>query len=253
MNLSGYKKIEYAVNKRSSKDRWILLMIGIFSVFSIWSHLVYNRVTAINTQMSIQLKESQSNLNNTKAQLNVLLEEMKKDPVKNLEAQKDHLSDEVISLDKELKSFMDSLVDPKEMLTLLRTMLEGQTGLSLLKMENEIPTLIKVIEPVAKDSVKSPGTSTVIKNKVKVSPLPGAPKSMEDQLKPKLNVTLYKHSLEMTFSGTFFKVVDYLKQLEGINKKIIWDSLTYTVKDYPVSEVKLTVMTISTNEGWLGV
>lgn len=252
MNLSGYKKVEYTINQRPARERWLILLAGGFVVFWLWSNLIYNHVVSAQEGASRQIGVAQKNLTDTEKQLTSLLAEIKKDPIKNLQDQKDQLSGQVNSMNAELKALMDNLVNPKEMLILLKTILENQSGLTLVAMENKSPELIKIKEPPAPENTEVKGALPTLKGK---KPVAGPPKAdatkVEAVSAPR--VLLYRHGLEITFSGPFFKVVDYLKSLESVKKKIIWDSIDYSVTAYPVAEVKLNVMTISTNEGWLGV
>lgn len=64
---------------------------------------------------------------------------------------------------------------------------------------------------------------------------------------------IYKHGLSITFTGNYIDTVNYLKALEALPWAIVWDSIDYRVKDYPMAEITIHVITLSFEEGWLGV
>jgi MSHA biogenesis protein MshJ len=64
---------------------------------------------------------------------------------------------------------------------------------------------------------------------------------------------IYKHGLSITFTGNYINTINYLKALEALPWAIVWDSIDYQVKDYPMAEITIHVITLSFEEGWLGV
>lgn len=64
---------------------------------------------------------------------------------------------------------------------------------------------------------------------------------------------IYKHGLVITFSGNYADTLTYLKALEALPWAIVWDSLDYQVKNYPMAEITIRAVTLSFEKGWLGV
>jgi MSHA biogenesis protein MshJ len=63
----------------------------------------------------------------------------------------------------------------------------------------------------------------------------------------------YKHGLEITFTGNYSDTINYLKALEELPWAIVWENIDYQVKDYPKAEITIRLVTLSFDEGWLGV
>lgn len=84
---------------------------------------------------------------------------------------------------------------------------------------------------------------------IKLQTLP--PKSLETQ--KQAHHPIYKHGLEMTFVGSYADTVAYLEALEAVPWAIVWESLDYQVKNYPLAEITIRVVTLSFEKGWLGV
>lgn len=64
---------------------------------------------------------------------------------------------------------------------------------------------------------------------------------------------VYKHSVVIALSGSYFDVLDYLRVLESLNWRFYWEQLDYQQEQYPNGVFELRVFTLSTDEGLLGV
>ena len=64
---------------------------------------------------------------------------------------------------------------------------------------------------------------------------------------------IFRHDLELTLSGSFFQVRDYLAAVEELPSKLLWDQLEYVVEEYPKGSLTLQVHTLSSQEALLRV
>ena len=64
---------------------------------------------------------------------------------------------------------------------------------------------------------------------------------------------IFRHDLELSLSGSFFQVRDYLAAVEALPSKLLWDHLEYIVEDYPKGSLTLQVHTVSSQEELLRV
>jgi len=55
----------------------------------------------------------------------------------------------------------------------------------------------------------------------------------------------YKHTLEMKLSGSYNAIYQYLLNLEALQEKFYWSSLSYQVSDYPLADVTIQIYTLS--------
>ncbi len=65
--------------------------------------------------------------------------------------------------------------------------------------------------------------------------------------------TLYRHGLVIEMEGGYFSALRYLRALEGLPWQLSWSSLDYSVKNYPVAYITLTIYTLGLTEGAVGV
>jgi MSHA biogenesis protein MshJ len=62
---------------------------------------------------------------------------------------------------------------------------------------------------------------------------------------------LYRHGIELTLSGTYIELYDYLHALERLPTQLYWRQLEFSVAEHPVVVLKLTVYTVSFDQAWL--
>ncbi|PCJ18503.1 MAG: hypothetical protein COB04_07280 [Gammaproteobacteria bacterium] len=80
-----------------------------------------------------------------------------------------------------------------------------------------------------------------------------APKAIEGQAIENLNLPkLYMHRIELQLVGTFFQAKKYVRDLEGLEKKIYLESMQFFVTSYPEGKLDLTMDIISTSEAMFG-
>lgn len=71
---------------------------------------------------------------------------------------------------------------------------------------------------------------------------------------PLLNVrALFRHGVEVTVRGSYFDLLQYVRQLEGLPTKLLWGKLDLSLGEYPKVTMKLTLYTLSLDHAWLVV
>ena len=81
------------------------------------------------------------------------------------------------------------------------------------------------------------------------------------EVKPAITLTedqqeetgLYRHVLEVKFSGKFTDILKYIQTLEGLDWKLIWDEIEIVSQEYPQIMVRVVISTLSTRKEWVGV
>ncbi len=64
---------------------------------------------------------------------------------------------------------------------------------------------------------------------------------------------IYRHVLEVKFSGKFLDILKYMQSLENLDWKLIWDEIEIVTDEYPRITVKVVISTLSTRKEWVGV
>jgi len=64
---------------------------------------------------------------------------------------------------------------------------------------------------------------------------------------------IYRHVLEVKFSGKFQDILKYVQTLENLDWKLIWDEIEIITDEYPLITVQVVISTLSTRKEWVGV
>lgn len=150
-------------------------------------------------------------------QLNVDLDAAKKAELAAVNAQRNQL-------DEQLLTVGTALVRPQDMNGLLEGLLARHAGLRLVSL--------KTLAPQSVLSQKAPASEAGSK------PVERA-------------FDLYRHGVEIRLEGNYGQLQAYLAQLEKLQKRLLWGQLSYRVVDYPRAEMTLTVYTLSPDKTWL--
>ena len=64
---------------------------------------------------------------------------------------------------------------------------------------------------------------------------------------------IYRHDMELRLEGGFAQAQNYLRSIEQLPSRVIWDELTFEVEKYPKGQLRLAVHTLSTREEFIRV
>jgi MSHA biogenesis protein MshJ len=211
------------LDQRSLRERVLLLaavlVVGFLAVDALYFQPQGNRRRLLREEIAtldatLAELDSQAEAIQTRAQ---------QDPDRELRARQQQLQTELAGLDERLQALTVDLISPRDMAEVLRDVLLRQQGLRLVRLENLPPLEL----------------------------LPAAEKGAEAKGEARTN--LYRHPVRIVVSGTYLQTLDYLRELEKLQRKLFWEDLEIVVGEYPQAEITLTVYTLSYQRGWIGV
>ena len=124
----------------------------------------------------------------------------------------------------------------------------------LAELNAELETRTRLLVPpermnqVLKDVVRGQGGIRVVGFKT-LSPQPVALSGAAEGAPP----GFYRHGFEITVSGHYSDLVDYLERLEALPWRLNWVEATLDATNRPILNLTLTVHTLSLEEAWLRV
>ncbi|MEW6515031.1 MAG: type II secretion system protein GspM [Pseudomonadota bacterium] len=136
----------------------------------------------------------------------------------------------VAATEHEIGAFGNTLVPPQRIPALLQTLLTRHRGLMLVSMSTLPPRpLIELpaIDPTGMQPAHEP------------APLPGG--------------NLYKHGIEIKLAGGYQDLLAYVAELDASPQKLLRGGMSLVVRQHPVSELTLTIYTLSLDSTWLVV
>ncbi len=130
------------------------------------------------------------------------------------------LSQTVAATDALLGLEQDNATTP-QLGALLKSMLADNPGLTLVSLKTLPVTTINI-------ATATPAAAAA----------PGA-----GAAQPPLSI--YKYGVEVNIKGDYFPLIHYLEKLQRHSKRLIWYEVKLDVKNYPTSDLKMTIYTLS--------
>ena len=219
MTVPVLEKISRWYDQRLKRERIVLLICGVVVVAFLFNLFVFQPFSLQCAAAKKQLALLQTELETLKIQEAAILGRKDIDVDRDNKLRLAALEEEAARLRQQLKDNIVNLVSPQEMPALLKELLTQQKQLRLISLENLPPELVDFGEKDAQE-VAAP--------------------------------TLYRHCLQMEFSGDYLTMLKYLRQLEELPRAMVWEKVEIESDDYPNATVRLQVYTLSLVEGWIG-
>lgn len=203
------------------------LIVILFGGYSLWiepAQLQAARLTKTLAQQQTELAELNAQLAALAAQMG--------DPDAPNRAALEQIGKQLAETDREIHGFDRVLITPAQAPALLQTLLAKHRGLSLVSL-NTLPPQPLIAPPAKKDA--KPG---------------------EESGKPATAVpggNIYKHGIEIKIAGGYQDLLTYVRELESGPQKLLWGGMSLNVQKHPISELTLTVYSLSLESAWLVV
>ncbi|MDH3763550.1 MAG: hypothetical protein OEU50_21450 [Gammaproteobacteria bacterium] len=136
------------------------------------------------------------------------------------ELQLARLIDELSAVEEQLRVTTIELVDPEKMFQLMNELVYRDSKLTLLSLKRrEVRAAIPSTEPERTDE----------------------------------EAGIYRHVLELQFSGKYLDILRYMQSMEALDWKLLWDEIEISAEEAPKVVVKLVMSTLSTRKEWVGI
>lgn len=204
---------------RPLRERVLLLFCLLVVLFFVWDSLVMNPISLRKKNLRSQVGQLQAELTELAGREQLVLVRKDYDPDRENRLQLERLQAELAKNQRQLEESVVNLISPQEMSVLLKDLLVRQKQLRLLSLENLPAEALQVGEQVA-----------------------------EQQFAP----ALYRHRLRLEFSGDYLATLAYLKKIEDLPRRMVWEEVEIETQEYPQAKVRLQVYTLSLTKGWIG-
>jgi len=207
-------------NQRELREQ-VFVMLSVLSIlFMFWKLCILSPLIARQSGMDGEVTFAEKQLNQIKQELDGIKNQAS--PVDDINHQIERIEKEIRKIDANIGSYTHNLISPEEMAKALKDMLNETPGLRLISIQSEASQRL-INSPTAAETAVTG------------------------------DIQLYRHGMVLQFEGDYFSTYNYLLRLENLQWQLLWDSLTYTVKDHPTATVEITVHTLSDSEAWIGV
>ena len=215
----------------TSREQGLVLLTGLVAIFFIISYFFIDDKSAKIISFDKQSRTMTSGNKTLNFSIKEYQAALKQDPDSDTVKQVAQLEAKLAKIDSQLVHLTTELISPSEMRKALVKLLNLEPGVSLLSFE-----LIGA-KPLLDLSVQG-------KDETNDRPSPNA---------EQLGLNLYKHGIKIKLSGQYFQLRNYLQQLEKLSWKFFWQGFEFEVKEYPRSEVDITIYSLGLNKEFIGV
>lgn len=233
----------------SPRERWMLMLATLASLYfvmnTIWlaplmkQHQKWHSDNVANQLISQQLQQ-QLKVANAQNAFDVDAENKKI-----LEG----IQNDIVSMKALVLDAQANMMTPEKIPMLLRDLLKQHGDIKLIALKSLPATRLSTkveahdLQPVAQANTADPVSAN----------LADIPTSNTQKNKPENKIVVYEHSVEMTLEGRYFDLLSYVKAVEHLHKNLLWDKAELSVKEYPISQLKLTVGTLGLDDIWLEI
>lgn len=234
MKKLNWQAIMKWLKARHARERAILLVAGLGILGMMWLTFVHDVLTAAQTEESRKITIAQSRVVEEQNRQNDIRGTYTTDPNRFAQARQTELRDAANEANARLNELYGELITPQQMRQVLVTLLQRETKLKMVRLENA-PS-----EPLISDIATAEAGEEA-----------GADAAPPAAAIPAVQV--FKHGLHLVFEGSFIDTVYYLRSLEGLDSNFFWENLEFELMEYPKAQISLDIYTLSTERGWIGV
>lgn len=224
------------------RERYLLAGGILALLYAILHMLLLAPVVKHNQMLRTALASNQSQLQTIRQQMAVYTQQPVIDPDAPNKQRLTALLSRLQLQKTELKAVQAALINPDDIPDLLRSLLKKNSKLKLISLKT-LPA-----QGLLDHALATSNTSD--QNGVIAAELPDSKASQDEPV--------YKHDVEITLEGRYLDLLDYVAALEKMPWHVLWSQAVLQVDEQattprPLSQLKLTVYTLSLEHTWLSI
>jgi MSHA biogenesis protein MshJ len=206
----------------------LLLLVAVVAVFlTLWDAVLMRSSKIREEQAKSDTALLEKQVKALELQAEATLKKLSADPNLERRKRKAELERQLADLDSGFNERTADLIPPSEMVRVLKELLGRDSGLQLVRLES-----------VPASALLAADEESGSEGKVDLGSGP---------------VRLFRHGLVLEMSGDYLSVLRYVQAIEQLPWKFFWESMTYQVQQWPVGRITLKLLSLSSEEGWIGV
>lgn len=205
-------------NAQSARERCLIgLTLLVALGFLWWSYHAAPTMASVD-QRQAENERIASEVDSTRAVVADIRRRIAAGVHQEKESQLVSLQRELDAVEERLRVETIELIDPEKMFLLMNQLVYPESRLSLLSLKRrEVKPAFELAEDEDQDS------------------------------------GIYRHMLEITLSGKYLDILEYVRSLEALDWKLMWDEIELESEEYPAVTVKVVISTLSTRREWVGI
>ena len=210
------KRLGNTIDALNLRERGMLLLNLVLLIWAIWQTLLMGPLTQHQQALGQRVENARNQINALNQAIPTLATQQARDPLAVQRQQLEQLRTQRAQMADELTRATSSLIEPRQMGTVLEAILARQQGLVLHSLSSLDPKPL----PLEENTGLAP---------------------------------IYRHGLRIEVDGGYLDLLKFVQALERMPWAFIWEDMEIEVQEHPRSRLRLTLYTLSLGEGWLGV
>jgi MSHA biogenesis protein MshJ len=249
--MTALRRLQARIDELTLRERGIMLL-GILAVsYFLWDTLLMQPLYVKHKSFSAQLEVKRAEVMVLNQKMRSMLAIQEQDPDAENRKQLEALRRQLAEVEASIQVSTVQLVSPEKMPEVLRTVINKTEGLTLISLRGTGAA------PILAQSDKT-GTAPGRALEQAEDAATGAPETAADDGSSKVAASAtissaYKHGMTVMFEGDYLATLEYLRRLENLGFGFFWDSLEFSVKEYPRAQASIKIYTLSLNKDWISV
>lgn len=224
------------------REQYLIVLTGFIVIIMSLFHLFLDgNLSDISKAKKDIISISNANKNSTNS-IELYKEALMVDPNINIRKKIAQHEKKLASIDENLLALTSELINPIQMRYALLELLKFQQGVSLVSFE--VSAAQPLLMQQSADESDEGQAKPVENNKAKIAV------NVKGDEAP---IGLYKHAIKIKLKGKYFQLKNYLTSLENMSFTFFWKQFEYKLTEYPVSELEVTLYSLSTKRDFIGV
>lgn len=206
---------------RPAMEKMLVAVLVLAALIWLCVSFLLMPLIAEKTQLERQIAQIQTQLRALELRDQQVVSDSVNDPDESLRLRIEQARRQQENLDNSLQAQAANLVSPQGMTRVLMAILERLDGLSLVRVQNLPPEIVRQSDA---ENAGSTGSANI-----------------------------YRHSLSLELEGDYLSLLVYLRRIESLPERFFWDQLSFVQTQWPRARIVLELHTLSTEEGFVGV
>lgn len=215
------------IDGRVLRERVLIFLTLLALIFLVWNFLVQAKFDRERDALQAEAEKIASEQKTLETQMSTLAMAMASDPAIAKTNIINKLNTDISAVESRLSGLSQGLISAEQLPEVLEEVLLRTSSVKLLQVRTLAATELQLV------------TAT--------------PDSNNEGMSATGGTGVYRHGVLIRVAGSYSQLIQLMVEIEALQWKFYWESLDYTVKQYPNAEIDIRVFTLSSEEGLLGV
>ena len=232
-----WEQLAEKIDALSLRERGLVFFSITLVVFALLYSALIRPVVEQQIVLSRTLSQHESQIRVANQQLGAMVASRREDPNAANRRRLDDLKRRISDLQRALAQRQSTLIPADRMSGLLEELVARNRNLELVGLKSLRPTRVGAGQIPADRAANPAGAAGA-----RAEPAPASGEGV-----------VYRHGVEVTVQGSYFDLLEYVRQLERLPTQLLWGRVDLASSEYPKVTMKLTLYTLSLDQAWLVV